>query len=475
MNRKTKIVATINPKELEYQLLSDMANAGVDIFRLNFSYGSYEEYEKIIKDIKELRKERVKPLAILQDLSGSGVRIGNFEYSEGVDLVNGQNFILATNPDILGNKEMVSINRFDVPAKLEEGDELILADGEIKLSVSVVKEDEVHCKVLNDGHLKGNRSLAVVGKDISVPGLTEKDKEDLKFSLDQGVDFVALSFVRSAEDVDVLRSFINENFKEEKPNIIAKIETLKAVENFDGILEKSDGIMVARGDLAIEVEPEEVPILQKRIIKKSNLKGKPVIIATQMLESMVNSPVPTRAETSDVANAILDGTDAVMLSAETAIGKYPLYAIEALVKTSLKVEENYLRTDNIEYNHQKKAQQVDAITSATVKVSSDLGSNLIVALTKSGFTARMISRHRSNNLILALTDREQTFRSLSLSFGCLPLYVSKPESLNEAFDLVRKYVKENDLAEEGDRVIVAAGVPFNEPDAKINMLFIEKI
>lgn len=475
MKRKTKIVATISPNALENRMIERMVDAGVDVFRLNFSYGTYEEYEKLIKKVKEIRKDRVKPLSILQDLSGAGVRIGKFKNFEGVNLVEGQNFTLSTRPDVVSNENIAYVNYFDMPMKTEVGDKILLADGKMELSVSKVEGTEILCRVLNGGFLKGNISIAIVGKDLSLPAMTEKDKMDLEFGLSQGVDFVALSFVQSADDIDILRTLIDKKPKDNIPDVIAKIETLGAVQNFDSILEKTDVVMVARGDLAVDVAPEEIPLLQKSIIRKSNLAGKPVITATQMLESMVNSIVPTRAETSDVANAILDGTDAVMLSAETAIGKYPLEAIETMVRTSLKVEEDYFQSNYIKNESKDNIKTVNAITTATVNVSDDLGVKLIVALTKSGFTARMISRHRSGPIILAITDREQTFRRLSLTFGCLPLFAVKPNGLTEAFDVVRKYVKENNLAKEGDRVVVAAGAPFDRPDDKINMLFVESV
>ena len=475
MNRKTKIVATIGPKALEEGEIEKMVDAGVDIFRLNFSYGTHEEHERLIKKIKETGKDRIKPLAILQDLSGSGVRIGEFENTEGVGLIEGRDLILSTRSDVISCEEIIYVDNPDVPAKVEEGDKILLADGEIELSVSEVKGTEIYCKVLNSGYLKGGRSLAIVGKEISLPALTEKDRVDLEFGLNQEVDFVALSFVRSAEDIDFLRSLIDQRPEDQRPEVVAKIETLKAVHNFDAILEKVDAVMVARGDLAVEVNPEEVPLLQKSIIKKCNLVGKPVITATQMLESMVNSSVPTRAETSDVANAILDGTDAIMLSAETAIGKYPLEAIGVMVRTALKVEESYFRSDYIKDESKGWEETVNAITTATVNVSESIGAKLIVALTGSGFTARMISRHRSAPMVLAITDNERTFRKLSLTFGCLPLFAIRPNSLTETFGVVRRYVKENSLAQEGDRVVVAAGAPFDRPDAKINMLFVENI
>lgn len=476
MKRKTKIVATISSEILKGGLLGKMVETGVDVFRLNFSYGDHREHGNIIDAIKGIRNESLRPIAIMQDLSGSRIRVGEFVDSE-VELISGDVFTLSTDQGVLGDKSRVSVDcPPDIVREFREGDRITISDAEVELVVSQVGESELTCYVSRGGKVRSGRGIAIPGKDISLPSLTDKDINDLEFGLAQGVDFVALSFVRSAEDVLFLRSFINEKADaDRRPEIVAKIETLKAVENFEEILKVADGVMVARGDLASEVDPEEVPLLQKSIIRSSNLAGKPVITATQMLESMVNSPVPTRAETSDVANAIIDGTDAVMLSAETAIGRYPLSAVKVMATTSMKIEANYFNGRLVDDREKEVMDTVDSVTAAAVKVSRDLGTGLIVAITESGFTGRMISRHRPNVPIVAMTANERTFFKLSLSFGCVPMLTERTDSLEKAFDLVREYVSRNTLAGKGERVVVAAGVPFNHPDAGTNMLFVERL
>ena len=474
MNRKTKIVATVSPNVLEGNLLERMIEANVDVFRLNFSHGNHSEHREIIEAIKKLRQGRSKPVAILQDLSGSKIRIGNFTTPD-VTLVPDQVFTFSTDKNIEGSNERVFVDHLTLPKEILTGDRIVLDDGRVSLEVLDINEKEIKCLVLQGAKIRGRRGLTVPGRKLSLPVLSEKDKNDMLLGLELEVDFVALSFVQSDECVKTLRSFINESTDGPKPDIIAKIETKKALDNFDSILEVSDGAMVARGDLAIDILPEEVPMAQKDIIKKSNKVGKPVITATQMLESMINFPEPTRAEISDVANAILDGTDAVMLSGETSIGKFPLQAIEIIKRTAEQIEKNYPELDSFKYEFKKEIDTVDAVTGAVVNVSNNIGAKLIAALTDSGFTGRMISRFKPKVSIIAMATDEYSYRKLSLSFGCIPIFVESPKDIGKAFDLVRQYAIKYELAKEGDRVVVTAGVPFDVSDAKTNMLSVETL
>ncbi len=455
-------------------MLEKMVDEGVNVFRLNFSHGNHSEHGEMLEAIKRIRKEKIKPIAILQDLSGSKIRTGDFNTPE-VNLVVGQDFILSTDENIEGNAGLVYVDHHTLPNEVERGDRIVLDDGRVEMEVLDKNDSEIYCRVLEGALIRGGRGLTVPGKLLSFPALSDKDMRDMKFGLDMGVDFVALSFVQSAENITTLRSFIKENAKDFHPDIIAKIETRSALDNFDSILKESDGIMVARGDLAVDISPEEVPMAQKMVIDRSNTAGKPVITATQMLESMVDSPVPTRAETSDVANAILDGTDAVMLSAETSIGNHPLQAIEVMKRTALQIEKNYPERKRFDEKLDNEICAVNAITAAVVRVTHDVDAKLMVALTDSGFTGRMLARHKPKVPIVAMATDEHVYNKLSLSFGCVPVYIEGPEDIGRAFWLVKEYVIKNDLAREGDRVVVTAGVPFEQPEAKTNMLFVENI
>jgi pyruvate kinase len=474
MKRKTKTVATVSPNALKDNLLGKMIEAGVDVFRLNFSHGNHLEHREIIETIKKLRKGKSKPVAILQDLSGSKIRIGDFNTPE-ITLASNQIFTFSTNKETEGSSERVFVDYPKLPEEILKGDRIVLDDGRVNLEVIDITENEIKCLVLQGAKIRGRRGLTVPGRKLSLPVLSEKDKNDVLLGLELEVDFIALSFVQSEECIKTLRSFINESTKGPKPDIIAKIETKNALDSFDSILDASDAVMVARGDLAIDILPEEVPMAQKNIITKANKAGKPVITATQMLESMINSPKPTRAETSDVANAILDGTDAVMLSGETSIGRFPLQAIDIIQKTAEQIEKNYPVSENFNYVLKKEMEVVNAVTKAVVKVSNDVEAKLIVALTDSGFTGRMISRFKPRVFIMALATDKRSYRKLALSFGCIPIFVESPENISTAFDLVRQYVERYELAKEGDRVVVTAGVPFDVLGVKTNMLSVETL
>jgi pyruvate kinase len=418
----------------------------------------------------------------LQDLGGPKIRIGNFK-TESITLKKGATFTITTD-DIEGDETKVSVNYPLLPKEVEKGHIIFLHDGKKKLEVLEVNGNDVVCKVLIGGDIKGRRGVNLPDSDLSIKSLTEKDRADLEFGLKNNVDFFALSFVRRPSDITELREILKSRGSD--AGIIAKIETPQAIDNIDEIIALSDGLMVARGDLAIEVPFEKVPRLQKMMIEKCNAAGKPIITATQMLESMIKSSVPTRAEVSDVANAILDGTDAIMLSEETTLGEYPVDAVSVMTKVARETEKNYpekisvraksnLNVKNADVKKEVDLDVVDSITSSVVKTAHDVNAKVIVALTDSGFTARMVSRHRPQSLILSLSPNERTSQKLALSFGCIPVTIPRYDNLTQVFEIVKKHCLEIGIAKEGDRVVVAVGAPFNTPNVTTNMLLVETL
>lgn len=468
--KKTKIVCTIGPATESQETLEKLLNAGMNVMRLNFSHGDFAEHAQRVENGRKAMKATGKRCAILQDLSGPKIRIGMFD-TESVTLVPGETLTLTTD-DIVGNKERVSINYPKLPQEVSVGHIIYLHDGRKKLEVTAIQGNDVVCKVLVGGDIKGKRGVNLPDSELSISCLTDKDKKDLLFGVEHKVDFFALSFVRKPEDITELRGILKEHGSDAK--IIAKIETPQAVKAIDNIIELVDGIMVARGDLAIEIPAEKVPLVQKEIIRKCSEAGKPVITATQMLESMIKNPVPTRAEVSDVANAILDGTDAVMLSEETTLGDYPVEAVSMMAKIAGEVEHVCAEKGTI-ISHDKGVDVTNTITESVVKIAHDLSAKAVVALTHSGFTARMISRHKPQAPIFALSSNERTVNQLCLSFGCMPILIEEWKTVQEAYDLVRKIILENKTAETGDKVVIAAGAPTENPPLETNMILVETI
>lgn len=467
--KKTKIVATIGPATASEEMLTKLIHAGLDVMRLNFSHGDFAEHEERVRNLEAAMKKTGKTVAVLQDLSGPKIRIGEFS-TERVDLVPGETFVLTTEK-IVGDKNKAYINYPLLPKEVKVGGTILLDDGKKRLEITKIKGNEVHCKIIVGGNTKGRRGVNLPGANLSISALTEKDKADIAFGLKHKVAYMALSFVRRPSDVIELRDILKK--AKSDAAIIAKIETPEAVEHIDEIISLVDGIMVARGDLAIEIPAETVPMIQKMIIKKCNDAGKPVITATQMLESMISMPVPTRAEVSDVANAIIDGTDAVMLSEETTLGKYPVEAVSVMTRVAQEIEKNYPeRTPAPKHG---RADMADAVTGAVVKVAQDVGATLIVALTESGSTARMVSRFRPKHLVIAMTPNQRSLNRLALNFGCIPFLTPRFETLEESFKFVRAYCLKNKLAEKGDKVVITAGTPFNTKNTPTNMLQVEVI
>jgi pyruvate kinase len=476
--KKTKIVATIGPASESEAMLEGLVKAGMNVCRLNFSHGTHEEHAIQVKNIHAVAEKLGVQVAILQDLSGPKIRIGDF-YQERVMLKKGSIFTLTTK-QCVGDETKVFVNYKALPQEIKKGDSILLDDGKKALQVLEIKGEEIKCRVIVGGETKGRRGVNLPGVSLKISCLTPKDKKDIVFGLEHHVDFMALSFVRRASDVRELRTILRKNKSAIK--IIAKIETEEAIENIDAIIAEADGLMVARGDLAVEVPAEEVPILQKMIIEKCNRAGKPVIVATQMMESMIKSPVPTRAEVSDVANSILDGADAVMLSEESALGEYPVLAVAMMSKVAGMVEKNYpyrqalygdiFNAENSADNGHKGI--VDAVTFAAVSTAAAVGAVAIIALTESGFTARMISRFRPEQPIIVMSSRRQVIEELTLSFGCYPIRVEKLLAVDQVMKEVRSFVLLHKFAKKGDKVVIAAGIPFGHMGGT-NMLLVEVI
>jgi pyruvate kinase len=469
--KKTKIVATIGPATESKEMLEKLLGEGMDVMRLNFSHGDFAEHGRRVANLRKASKKIGKHVAIIQDLGGPKIRLGEF-YKDRVLLKQGDSIIITTD-NIVGDEGRVSINYKQFPKEVKVGDKIMLDDGKKKLEVIKIKEDHVSCRILIGGETKGRRGVNLPDSELSVSSLTEKDKEDLKFGIKNKVDFIALSFVRKPEDILELREILKK--AKSKARIIAKIETPQAVSNIDEILKLAHGIMVARGDLAIEIPTEKVPMIQKMLIRKANNAGKTVITATQMLESMIKSPVPTRAEVSDIANAILDGTDAIMLSEETTLGDHPIEAVKVMTRVAKEVErDHHLEREAIDRHMKGEMEITDSITSSVVKTAHDVGAKIIVALTETGYTARMVARHRPIPPILCFSPNQTTCNELSLSYGCRSVKVPIYDDLKKVFPEIRKYCLSKKITTKGDRAVIVAGMPFHKTGST-NMLIVETI
>lgn len=459
-------------------MLTNLVKAGMNVCRLNFSHGTHEEHEARLKNIRAVSEKIDTPIAILQDLSGPKIRIGDF-YQERVMLKKGSLFTLTTKACV-GDETRAYVNYAALPKEIKKGDTILLDDGKKALEVlSTNGVDEIKCRITAGGETKGRRGVNLPGVSLKISCLTAKDKKDLLFGVKHKVDFYALSFVRRPSDIVELRRILAKHNSTAK--IIAKIETEEAIENIDAIIAETDGVMVARGDLAVEVPAEKVPLLQKMIISKCKALGKPVIVATQMMESMIKTPVPTRAEVSDVANSILDGADAVMLSEESALGEYPVEAVTMMARVAGSVEASYphhqaLYEDmfTMDADADECRDIVDSVTFAAVGTASTVGAKAIIALTESGLTARMVSRYRPEQPVIAMSSKAHVIEQIALSFGCYPVQVEKITNLDEALKEIRSFVLKNKIAKKGDKVVIAAGIPFGNIGGT-NMVLVEKI
>ena len=469
---KTKIVGTIGPASNSYEKIEKLIQGGMDVARLNFSHGSHGKHHQVIKNIRQASLKTNESVAILQDLGGPKIRIGKIE-KEPVFLKEDSSFIL-TNREVPGDEQGVSVNFPSLPQKVKKGDCIFLADGILEFKVKELTPTDIICRVVRGGKLSSHKGINIPNISMDISSLTEKDYQDILFGIKNKVDFIGLSFTRNAEDVLRARKFLKENGAEDI-SLIAKIEKKEAVNNLKEIIEASDGIMIARGDLGVEIPLENVPLVQKNIIKRCNFVGKPVITATQMLMSMVSSPRPTRAEVTDVANAILDGTDAIMLSEETAIGNYPVEAAETMNKIALRVEKaiDYEKILS-ERSLSVKPTNSDAISHATCQVALDLKAKAIVTFTLSGSTARMVSRYRPPVPIIAASTRDSTVRKLALSWGVYPFKSDELENTDDMIEKSKKIALKTGLAKSGDKIIITAGIPFKIPGTT-NLLKVETL
>lgn len=454
--RRTKIICTLGPATNSKQMIERLIEAGMDVARLNFSHGSFDEHHKIIEIIRSVSTKLNKPIAIMQDLQGPKLRVGKIK--NGAVLLEKDNTIIITVDEILGDEKIISTSYKYLPQDLKPGDRILLDDGLIQLKVKQVETKRVICEILEGGKLSDHKGINLPGIAISQSSFTEKDRNDLLFGIQQKVDFVAMSFVRSSEDVTQVKEIIAQSGTDIQ--VIAKIEKPEAIDRLDEIISVSDGVLIARGDLGVELPLQQVPPLQKKIIRMALQKGKPVITATQMLESMRQHARPTRAEVSDVANAIFDGTDAVMLSAETAVGNFPVATVETM--TSI-IEEAERAIDRFPCQAMNPVSQVlsipDAIGRAACEAAQNLNASAIVAFTTSGFTARMVAKYRPETPIIAFTPFEIVQRQLNLSWGINPMIMEFFQSTQEIVHKAEQILLSNDLVKHGDVIVILLGVP----------------
>lgn len=455
--RKTKIVCTIGPSSESLENTKKLIKAGMNVARLNFSHGDFEEHGNRIKNIRLANSELGTNVAVLLDTKGPEIRLGKLK-EEPIELVQGDAITLTTE-EILGDRTRIPITYGNLPNDVTVGSTVLIDDGLIGLTVESVEGTEIHCRIVNNGPIKSKKGVNVPGVKISLPGITEKDANDIIFGIEQGIDFIAASFVRKASDVLEIRELL-ERHNASHIQIISKIENQEGVDNLDEILEVSDGLMVARGDLGVEIPAEEVPLVQKNMIKKCNRVGKPVITATQMLDSMQRNPRPTRAEASDVANAIFDGTDAIMLSGETAAGKYPVESVQTMSRIAERAEAA-LEYREI-FTKQANAQQTsvtEAVSQAVANSALDLNAKAIITSTQSGFTARMVSKYRPKAPIIAVTTDERVIRRLALIWGVTPVLGADAATTDAMFDNAVNGGMSTGLLSLGDTVVITAGVP----------------
>lgn len=462
---KTKIVATVGPASSSKEMLRALAKEGVDVFRLNFSHGTHEDHQKVIHFVREINAEMGTHIALLQDLQGPKIRVN--EVKEGTVLEPRSTLIITTR-EVLGDHELVSTSYKGLPNDVSVGDMILIDDGKIELKVTEARDIDVVCEVIYGGPLKSRKGINLPFSKVSAPSLTEKDLADLEFGLKNNMDWVALSFVRKAKDIDILRGIIEEH--KSTTRIIAKIEKPEALENIDAIIAATDAVMVARGDLGVEIWLEEVPMVQKMLVEKCNKLAKPVIVATQMMESMIENPRPTRAETNDVANAVMDGADALMLSAETAAGKYPLEVIRSMVRTIGSVEKQanlYYRFREVDAHSPIFIH--DSLILAACKLAQEVNAKAIVGMTSSGYTAFKSSSHRPNANIFVFTGNKSVLNTLSLVWATRAYYYEKHTSTDETIADIQEILKRDGHVKTGDIFISLASMPIHER-SRTNMM-----
>lgn len=455
--RKTKIICTMGPATDNIEVLRAMARAGMNVARFNFSHGSHEEHKQRMDRVKAVREEYNLPIALLLDTKGPEIRTGDMQDGK-IFLKKGEQIRL-TPRTCLGTPSKISITYPDLYQDVQAGTSILIDDGLIELRVEQTQEQDILCRVLNDGAVSNHKGINVPDVHLSIPYLSDKDKSDIQFGIEQGVDFIAASFVRTADDVQQLRMLLDKNGGAHI-NIIAKIENQQGVENIDGIVSLADGVMIARGDMGVEIPAEDVPPIQKMLIKKVASAGKQVITATQMLDSMMKNPRPTRAEVTDVANAIYDGTGAIMLSGETAAGLYPVEAVTMMARIAERTE------NDIDYRKRffvrtRKANPdiTDAICHATCTTAYDLNARDIVTVTKSGRSARMVARYRPSCGIIGCTPTKKVWYQLNLAWGVTPVLLSETDNVFDLFDSALETAKNQGLMQSGDLAVITSGVP----------------
>ena len=455
--RKTKIICTLGPSTDKEGILEQLAIEGMDVARFNFSHGSHEEQKGRLDKLKEIRKRLNRPIAALLDTKGPEIRIRDFAEGK-VTLKEGQEFTL-TSEEIEGNENIVSVTYKDLYKDVKPGDSILIDDGLIGMEVQKIEGQEIHCIVKNGGVVSNKKGVNLPGVEVNMPFISEKDRDDILFGIQEGFDFIAASFTRTAADVKEIRKILNENGGRDL-NIIAKIENQQGVDNIDSIIEAADGIMIARGDMGVEIPLEDVPVIQKEIISKVYTAGKQVITATQMLDSMMKNPRPTRAETTDVANAIYQGTSAIMLSGETAAGKYPVEALRTMVKIAMRTESDvpYNKQFSI-LNKEYAPNMTTAISHATCMTAIDLGAKAIITVSRSGNTARMISKYRPGCMIVGCSPEEHTCRQLNMSWGITPILIKEEYSMEILLLHATEAGERAGYVEKGDIVVLTAGVP----------------
>lgn len=469
--RKTKIICTIGPASESEEKLRELMIAGMNVARFNFSHGSHEEHKKKFDRVIKISNELGIPVATLLDTKGPEIRLKDIEGGK-TELVAGQKFILTTE-DILGNNEKVSITYKNLKNDISAGTTILIDDGLIEMVVDSIEETDIICTVVNGGPILNHKGVNVPGAVLSMPYISEVDRSDIMFGCDMGFDFIAASFVRCKEDILEVRKILDEHNSHMK--IIAKIENMQGIENLEDILTVSDGIMVARGDMGVEIPMEEVPVVQKRMIKMAEAQGKHVVTATQMLDSMIKNPRPTRAEVADVANAIYDGTTAIMLSGESAAGLYPVEAVKTMSQIAERAEQD------IDYNSRmKRREHIDsfdvttAISHATCTTAMDLKVAAIITVTISGFTAGMISRYKPSCPIIACSVSPRICRQLSLSWGVTPIWIARESTAEDLFDEAVRAAEEAGYIKKGDKVVLTAGVPLGV-SGRTNMLRVVEV
>ncbi len=472
--RKTKIICTIGPASCDKDVLRELMKSGMDVARFNFSHGEYETFEKWLKNVEEVREELGLPVATLLDTKGPEIRLGTFKNPNGVILKEGQAFTLTTD-EIEGNEERCSVSYKGLVNDVKNGTQILINDGLIALEVQSVKDKDIICKVTDGGLVTDKKGVNVPNVSLALPYLSEKDMQDLKFGAKMGYDFIAASFCRTGADIVYLRDFCHAlGWNDVK--IIAKIENHEGVEHIDGIIKEADGIMVARGDMGVEIPFEQIPAIQKMIIQKVFQAGKIVVTATQMLESMINNPRPTRAEITDVANAIYDGTSAIMLSGETAMGNHPVEAVKTMALIAKTTEDDIDYVEQFEMLSPRGAKRdiTSAISHATVTTAHDLNASAIITVTKSGTTARQISKFRPECPIISATTSDKVRRQNNLSWGVIPVMCEEKSNTDELFQHAVDVAVKTGIIGRGDVVVITAGIPLGQ-SGTTNMLKVHEV